>query len=124
MARAPAETGVAKTVLAPTSNFDGTLSHHDALRPPGSPSTGWIKASGAVAERAADCKWKVNQLAKKADAVSFRLNDIGPIPADRKSVVWGQAARSSRIGADRFRDAGFARCPARSGAVRPLCLRT
>src|ERR1700710_2753623 len=38
------------------------------------------KGETRVAERGTDGKWKVNQWLKKAVLLSFRLNDMGPIP--------------------------------------------
>src|SRR5438309_9079660 len=79
------------------------------------------KGEARVAERGADGKWKVNQWLKKAVLLSFRLNDMGPIPGGPEVRRGGtRCPRSSKAGArTAFATPVFARCPARSCAVPP-----
>jgi len=65
-----------------------------------------------VAEKA-DGQWQVNQWAKKAVLLSFRLNDMAPIPGGPGGATWWDKVPSKfeGWGADRFRDAGFRAVP-------------
>ena len=71
------------------------------------------KGETRVAERAADGKWKVNQWLKKAVLLSFRLNDMGPIPGGPGRASWWDKVPSKfeGWGENRFRDAGFRAVP-------------
>ena len=69
--------------------------------------------------------WKVNQWLKKAVLLSFRLNDMTVIEADRRRDLVGQGPLKIRpVGAPRnMRRRDFAPCPARSCAIRPMSRR-
>jgi hypothetical protein len=79
------------------------------------------KGETRVAERGADGKWKVNQWLKKAVLLSFRLNDMGAIPAAPATPRGGTRCRpSSRAGARTvFATPDSAPSPARSCAAPP-----
>ncbi|MEM9009810.1 MAG: 2,3,4,5-tetrahydropyridine-2,6-dicarboxylate N-succinyltransferase [Pseudomonadota bacterium] len=66
-----------------------------------------------VAERAADGSWQVNQWAKKAVLLSFRLNDMAPIPGGPGHATWWDKVPSKFDGWDeiRWREAGFRAVP-------------
>ena len=76
------------------------------------------KGETRVAERGADGKWKVNQWLKKAVLLSFRLNDMGPIPGGPgKAVVVGQGAVEVRgLGREPFSRRRFSRGAGRDRA--------
>src|SRR5580693_8787923 len=65
------------------------------------------------AEREANGKWKVNQWLKKAVLLSFRLNDMSPIPGGPGKASWWDKVPSKfeGWGENRFRDAGFRAVP-------------
>ena len=67
------------------------------------------KGEVRVAEREANGKWKVNQWLKKAVLLSFRLNDMSPIPGGPGKASWWDKVPSKfeGWGENRFRDAGF-----------------
>ncbi|UUX51983.1 2,3,4,5-tetrahydropyridine-2,6-dicarboxylate N-succinyltransferase [Nisaea acidiphila] len=76
--------------------------------------------NGAIrtAEPLGDHKWQVNEWAKKAVLLSFRLNDMdiipgGPVDADLGPSVWWDKVPSKFAGwgANRFREAGFRAVP-------------
>ena len=66
-----------------------------------------------VAEREADGTWRVNQWLKKAVLLSFRLNDMHPIPGGPGGAPWWDKVPSKfeGWGENRFRDAGFRAVP-------------
>jgi 2,3,4,5-tetrahydropyridine-2-carboxylate N-succinyltransferase len=66
-----------------------------------------------VAERGSDGAWKVNQWLKKAVLLSFRLNDMTPIPGGPGKANWWDKVPSKfdGWGENRFRDAGFRAVP-------------
>ena len=67
-----------------------------------------------VAERGADGNWTVNQWAKKAVLLSFRLNDMEPIGGGpgRATSWWDKVpSKFEGWGENRFRDAGFRAVP-------------
>src|ERR1700758_2078841 len=74
------------------------------------------KGEARVAEREASGKWKVHQWLKKAVLLSFRLNDMSPIPGGPGKASWWDKVPSKfeAWGENRFRDAGFRAVP---GAV-------
>ncbi len=65
-----------------------------------------------VAEKEAG-KWRVNQWLKKAVLLSFRLNDMVPIPGGPGGSPWFDKLPSKFMGWDdgRFREAGFRAVP-------------
>jgi 2,3,4,5-tetrahydropyridine-2-carboxylate N-succinyltransferase len=71
------------------------------------------KGEVRVAEREASGKWKVNQWLKKAVLLSFRLNDMSPIPGGPGKASWWDKVPSKfeGWGENRFRDAGFRAVP-------------
>ena len=66
-----------------------------------------------VAEREADGTWRVNQWLKKAVLLSFRLNDMHPIPGGPGGAPWWDKVPSKfeGWGENRFRAAGFRAVP-------------
>ncbi len=66
-----------------------------------------------VAERGADGTWTVNQWAKKAVLLSFRLADMAEIPGGPGGSAWWDKVPSKFAGWDagRWRDAGFRAVP-------------
>ncbi len=66
-----------------------------------------------VAERQADGSWHVNQWLKKAVLLSFRLNDMAPIPGGPGGAPWWDKVPSKfeGWGENRFRAAGFRAVP-------------
>jgi len=71
------------------------------------------KGEARVAEREASGKWKVNQWLKKAVLLSFRLNDMSPIPGGPGGASWWDKVPSKfdGWGENRFRAAGFRAVP-------------
>src|ERR1700728_2749911 len=71
------------------------------------------KGEARVAEREANCKWKVNQWLKKAVLLSFRLNDMAAIAGGPGKASWWDKVPSKfeGWGENRFRDAGFRAVP-------------
>jgi 2,3,4,5-tetrahydropyridine-2-carboxylate N-succinyltransferase len=71
------------------------------------------KGEARVAEKQADGKWQVNQWLKKAVLLSFRLNDMGPIPGGPGGANWWDKVPSKfeGWGENRFRAAGFRAVP-------------
>jgi len=71
------------------------------------------KGEVRVAERQADGVWKVNQWLKKAVLLSFRLNDMSPIPGGPGGAQWWDKVPSKFAdwGESRFREAGFRAVP-------------
>jgi len=71
------------------------------------------KGEARVAERQADGKWQVNQWLKKAVLLSFRLNDMSPIPGGPGGAQWWDKVPSKFAdwGESRFREAGFRAVP-------------
>ena len=71
------------------------------------------KGEARVAEREASGKWKVNQWLKKAVLLSFRLNDMGPIPGGPGKASWWDKVPSKfdGWGDNSFRAAGFRAVP-------------
>jgi 2,3,4,5-tetrahydropyridine-2,6-dicarboxylate N-succinyltransferase len=71
--------------------------------------------SGAlrVAERQADGAWHVNQWAKKAVLLSFRLNDMAPISGGNGDTTWWDKVPSKFAGwgENEWRTAGFRAVP-------------
>ncbi len=71
--------------------------------------------SGAlrVAERGADGQWAVNQWAKKAVLLSFRLNDMVPMEGGPQGSSWWDKVDSKFKGwsPNRWREAGFRAVP-------------
>jgi 2,3,4,5-tetrahydropyridine-2-carboxylate N-succinyltransferase len=68
------------------------------------------KGEARVAEKQADGKWQVNQWLKKAVLLSFRLNDMGPIPGGAN--WWDKVpSKFEGWGENRFRAAGFRAVP-------------
>ena len=74
------------------------------------------KGEARVAEKQSDGKWQVNQWLKKAVLLSFRLNDMTPIPGGPGGANWWDKVPSKfeGWGENRFRAAGFRAVP---GAV-------
>jgi 2,3,4,5-tetrahydropyridine-2-carboxylate N-succinyltransferase len=66
-----------------------------------------------VAERQADGQWRVNQWAKKAVLLGFRLKDMEPMPgAPQDSTWWDKVdTKFKGWGANRWREAGFRAVP-------------
>ncbi len=66
-----------------------------------------------VAERQDDGSWQVNQWLKKAVLLSFRLNDMHPIPGGPGGAPWWDKVPSKfeGWGENRFRAAGFRAVP-------------
>jgi 2,3,4,5-tetrahydropyridine-2-carboxylate N-succinyltransferase len=66
-----------------------------------------------VAERGTDGQWTVHQWLKKAVLLSFRLNDMSPIPGGPGGSSWWDKVPSKfdGWGENRFRDAGFRAVP-------------
>jgi 2,3,4,5-tetrahydropyridine-2-carboxylate N-succinyltransferase len=71
------------------------------------------KGEARVAERGSDGKWQVNQWLKKAVLLSFRLNDMAPIPGGPGGSTWWDKVPSKfdGWGENRFRAAGFRAVP-------------
>ncbi|UTD26504.1 2,3,4,5-tetrahydropyridine-2,6-dicarboxylate N-succinyltransferase [Bradyrhizobium sp. WD16] len=71
------------------------------------------KGEARVAERTADGAWQVNQWLKKAVLLSFRLNDMSPIPGGPGGATWWDKVPSKFAGwgENRFRAAGFRAVP-------------
>jgi 2,3,4,5-tetrahydropyridine-2-carboxylate N-succinyltransferase len=71
------------------------------------------RGAARVAERGADGTWHVNQWLKKAELLSFRLNDMSVIPGGPGKAAWWDKVPSKFDGwdNDRFRDAGFRAVP-------------
>jgi 2,3,4,5-tetrahydropyridine-2-carboxylate N-succinyltransferase len=71
------------------------------------------KGEARVAEKQADGNWQVNQWLKKAVLLSFRLNDMGPIPGGPGGANWWDKVPSKfeGWGENRFRAAGFRAVP-------------
>jgi 2,3,4,5-tetrahydropyridine-2-carboxylate N-succinyltransferase len=70
------------------------------------------RGEARVAENV-DGKWRVNQWLKKAVLLSFRLNDMAPIPGGPGGAAWFDKVPSKFDGWDaaRFREAGFRAVP-------------
>jgi 2,3,4,5-tetrahydropyridine-2-carboxylate N-succinyltransferase len=70
------------------------------------------RGEARVAEKI-DGKWRVNQWLKKAVLLSFRLNDMAPIPGGPGGAAWFDKVPSKFDGWDaaRFRQAGFRAVP-------------
>src|SRR5258705_11786597 len=70
------------------------------------------KGEARVAEKQ-NGKWQVNQGLKKAVLLSFRLNDMGPIPGAAGGASWWDKVPSKfeGWGENRFRAAGFRAVP-------------
>ena len=66
-----------------------------------------------VAEKQADGSWHVNQWAKKAVLLSFRLNDMEPISGGNGGSTWWDKVPSKfdGWGENQWRDAGFRAVP-------------
>lgn len=66
-----------------------------------------------VAERGADGTWTVNEWAKKAVLLSFRLNDMVPMEGGPQGSAWWDKVDSKFRGWDaaRWREAGFRAVP-------------
>ncbi|MBP1806569.1 2,3,4,5-tetrahydropyridine-2,6-dicarboxylate N-succinyltransferase [Rubellimicrobium aerolatum] len=66
-----------------------------------------------VAERQADGRWTVNQWAKKAVLLGFRLSDMGPMEGGPQGSVWWDKVDTKFKGWDaaRWREAGFRAVP-------------
>ena len=66
-----------------------------------------------VAERGEDGAWKVNQWAKKAVLLSFRLNDMTPIAGGPGNATWWDKVPSKfdGWGENQWSDAGFRAVP-------------
>ncbi|MDF2994765.1 MAG: 2,3,4,5-tetrahydropyridine-2,6-dicarboxylate N-succinyltransferase [Xanthobacteraceae bacterium] len=66
-----------------------------------------------VAEPAADGNWTINQWLKKAVLLSFRLNDMAPIPGGPGGAEWWDKVPSKFAGwgESEFRTAGFRAVP-------------
>ncbi|WP_404399997.1 2,3,4,5-tetrahydropyridine-2,6-dicarboxylate N-succinyltransferase [Pelagibacterium halotolerans] len=66
-----------------------------------------------VAEKGADGTWQVNEWLKKAVLLSFRLNDMAPIPGGPGGANWWDKVPSKFAGwsENRFREAGFRAVP-------------
>ena len=71
------------------------------------------KGEARVAEREACGKWKVNQWLKKAVLLSFRLNDMAPIPGGPGGAHWWDKVPSKfeDYSEQSFREAGFRAVP-------------
>jgi 2,3,4,5-tetrahydropyridine-2-carboxylate N-succinyltransferase len=71
------------------------------------------KGEARVAEKGSDGKWQVNQWLKKAVLLSFRLNDMAPIPGGPGGSTWWDKVPSKfdGWGENRFRAAGFRAVP-------------
>jgi 2,3,4,5-tetrahydropyridine-2-carboxylate N-succinyltransferase len=71
------------------------------------------RGEARVAERGADGAWRVNQWLKKAVLLSFRLNDMSPIPGGPGGAAWWDKVPSKFAGwgENRFRAAGFRAVP-------------
>jgi 2,3,4,5-tetrahydropyridine-2-carboxylate N-succinyltransferase len=71
------------------------------------------KGTLRVAERQADGQWKVNQWAKKAVLLSFRLNDMEVIPGGNGTATWWDKVPSKFAGwgENQWRAAGFRAVP-------------
>ena len=71
------------------------------------------KGTLRVAERQADGQWKVNQWAKKAVLLSFRLNDMEVIPGGNGTATWWDKVPSKfeGWGENQWRAAGFRAVP-------------
>ena len=83
------------------------------------------RGEARVAERGADGRWTVNQWLKKAVLLSFRLNDMVPVPGAPGGSTWWDKVptKFEGWGEDRFRAAGFRAVPGsivrRSAYVAP-----
>ena len=71
------------------------------------------KGEARVAEPQASGQWKVNQWLKKAVLLSFRLNDMGPIPGGPGGATWWDKVPSKfeDWAEQKFREAGFRAVP-------------
>ena len=71
------------------------------------------KGEERVAERGADGAWVVNQWLKKAVLLSFRLNDMAPIPGGPGHATWWDKVPSKfdGWGEAEWREAGFRAVP-------------
>ena len=71
------------------------------------------KGEARVAEPQADGAWKVNQWLKKAVLLSFRLNDMAPIPGGPGGAQWWDKVPSKleNYSEQKFREAGFRAVP-------------
>jgi 2,3,4,5-tetrahydropyridine-2-carboxylate N-succinyltransferase len=71
------------------------------------------KGEARVAEPQANGEWKVNQWLKKAVLLSFRLNDMAPIPGGPGGAQWWDKVPSKfeDYSEQKFRDAGFRAVP-------------
>jgi 2,3,4,5-tetrahydropyridine-2-carboxylate N-succinyltransferase len=71
------------------------------------------RGAARVAEKQADNSWRVNQWLKKAVLLSFRLNDMTPIPGGPGKASWWDKVPSKfdGWGDNRFREAGFRAVP-------------
>ena len=71
------------------------------------------RGEARVASRGADGAWTVNQWLKKAVLLSFRLNDMSPIPGGPGGGSWWDKVPSKfdGWGENRFREAGFRAVP-------------
>jgi 2,3,4,5-tetrahydropyridine-2-carboxylate N-succinyltransferase len=71
------------------------------------------KGEARVAERQSDGKWLVHQWLKKAVLLSFRLNDMSPIPGGPGGATWWDKVPSKfeDWSEQRFREAGFRAVP-------------
>jgi 2,3,4,5-tetrahydropyridine-2,6-dicarboxylate N-succinyltransferase len=83
------------------------------------------RGEARVAERQADGSWKVNQWLKKAVLLSFRLNDMQPMPGAPGGSTWWDKVPTKFEGwdASKFGKAGFRAVPGsivrRSAYVAP-----
>jgi 2,3,4,5-tetrahydropyridine-2-carboxylate N-succinyltransferase len=83
------------------------------------------RGEARVAERKPDGGWTVNQWLKKAVLLSFRLNDMAPMPGAPGGSTWWDKVptKFEGWGEDRFRAAGFRAVPGaivrRSAYVAP-----
>jgi len=71
------------------------------------------RGEARVASRGPDGAWTVNQWLKKAVLLSFRLNDMSPIPGGPGGASWWDKVPSKfdGWGENRFREAGFRAVP-------------
>ena len=82
------------------------------------------KGALRVAEPGEDGVWTVNQWAKKAVLLSFRLNDMTTIPGGPgEDTAWWDKVPSKFAGWDaaRFADAGFRPAPPEMWQFLPIC---
>ena len=71
------------------------------------------RGEARVAERRTDGAWAVNQWLKKAVLLSFRLNDMAPMPGAPGGSTWWDKVptKFEGWGESRFREAGFRAVP-------------